>query len=91
RAPAADDARCATAGDCQNLTRAACSAHRTGLAVDIDLGHAPGSTIDSAGDVNRLFLSRTPAYRWLVTHAGRFGFVNYPFEPWHWEWTGEPP
>jgi zinc D-Ala-D-Ala carboxypeptidase len=21
----------------------------------------------------------------------RFGFVNYPFEPWHWEWTGEPP
>ncbi|MEO8811342.1 MAG: hypothetical protein ABI376_00320, partial [Caulobacteraceae bacterium] len=25
RAPAADDARCASAGDCQNLTRAACS------------------------------------------------------------------
>ena len=32
-----------------------------------------------------------PAYRWLVANADRFGFVNYPFEPWHWEWTGEPP
>ena len=24
-------------------------------------------------------------------NAGRFGFVNYAFEPWHWEWTGEAP
>ena len=37
------------------------------------------------------FMSRTPAYRWLVANADRFGFVHYPFEPWHWEWTGEAP
>jgi LAS superfamily LD-carboxypeptidase LdcB len=36
-------------------------------------------------------MSGTPAYRWLVANAGRFGFVNYVFEPWHWEWTGEAP
>jgi LAS superfamily LD-carboxypeptidase LdcB len=59
--------------------------------VDIDLGAAPGSRIDSSDDANRLYLSRTPVYRWLVRNADRFGFVNYPFEPWHWEWTGEPP
>jgi hypothetical protein len=26
----------------------------------------------------------------MVANAARFGFVNYPFEPWHWEWTGAP-
>ena len=36
--------------------------------------------------------SRTDSLRIsLVTRATRFGFVNYPFEPWHWEWTGEAP
>ena len=55
------------------------------------LGAAPGFTVDSSADANRLYQTRTPAYRWLVNNAGRFGFVNYPFEPWHWEWTGESP
>ena len=27
----------------------------------------------------------------LAVIAAAFGFVPYPFEPWHWEWTGEPP
>jgi LAS superfamily LD-carboxypeptidase LdcB len=91
RSPDADDARCAAEGDCQGVVRASCSAHRTGLALDIDLGAAPGERIDSADDANRLFISRSAPYRWLVANAGRFGFVPYPFEPWHWEWTGEPP
>jgi LAS superfamily LD-carboxypeptidase LdcB len=91
RSPDADAARCARDGDCQGVTRAACSAHRTGLAFDIDLGAAPGDRIDSADDANRLFISRGAAYRWLVRNAGRFGLVPYPFEPWHWEWTGESP
>lgn len=90
RDPAGDADRCAAAGDCGSVTRANCSAHRTGLAMDLDLGAAPGSRIDSADDANRLYQSRTAAYRWLVSNADRFGFVNYPFEPWHWEWTGEP-
>jgi hypothetical protein len=87
----ADAARCATEGNCQGIVRAVCSAHRTGLAMDIDLGAAPGHQIDSADDANRLFISRGAPYRWMVANAGRFGFVPYPFEPWHWEWTGEAP
>ena len=91
RSPEADDARCAGEGNCNNRVRSTCSAHRTGLALDLYVGQAPGLRPDSSADADRLFMSRTPAYRWLVANADRFGFVPYPFEPWHWEWTGEAP
>ena len=91
RDPAADAARCARERNCNGLQRATCSAHRTGLAMDVYVGQAPGLPPDSSADANRAFMSRTPAYRWLVDNADRFGFVPYPFEPWHWEWTGEAP
>src|SRR3989344_4684733 len=91
RSPAAGAARCQAEGNCDGIVRARCSAHRTGLAADIYVGQAPGYGPDSTADPNRLFMTRTATYRWLLAHAPRFGFVNYPFEPWHWEWTGEPP
>lgn len=92
RDPAADMADCTLKGDCDTPARAGtCSAHRTGLAMDLYLGAAPGSAPTSSDDANRLYESRTPAYLWLVANAARFGFTPYPFEPWHWEWTGEPP
>ena len=87
----ADAARCRAEGNCDGIVRARCSAHRTGLAADMYVGQAPGFGPDSSADPNRLFMTRTPTYRWLVANARRFGFVNYPFEPWHWEWTGESP
>jgi hypothetical protein len=90
RSPAYDAARCMREKNCQGLVRATCSAHRTGLAMDLYLGAAPGFAPDSSADANRLYLSRSPTYRWLVFNAWRFGFVNYVFEPWHWEWTGGP-
>ena len=90
RSPVSDAARCKYQKNCQGMVRAECSAHRTGLAVDLDVGHLPGLTADSSMDENRLYQSRTAVYRWLVRNAGRYGFVNYVFEPWHWEWTGEP-
>jgi hypothetical protein len=90
RDPADEAGRC-VGGACNRRERASCSAHRTGLALDLYLGAAPGYRPDSSADPNRLWMSRTPAYRWLVANAGRFGFLNYPFEPWHWEWTGEAP
>lgn len=90
RDPAADLARCAADGSCDNRRRTWCSAHRTGTAVDLYLGQAPGYGPDSTAFESRLYLSRTPAYRWLVLNAWRFGFVNYAYEPWHWEWTGDP-
>lgn len=91
RSPVADAARCAREGNCNGVVRARCSAHRTGLAMDIYVGRAPGYPPDSSADPNRRFMSQTPTYRWLLKNAHRYGFVNYPFEPWHWEWTGEEP
>jgi hypothetical protein len=90
RDPDADAARCAREGNCDGIRRASCSVHRTGLAVDLVVGNAPGHPVDSTNDVNRLYMSQTPAYRWLVQNAGRYGFVNYAFEPWHWEYVAEP-
>lgn len=91
RSPSADAARCLAEGNCDGIVRARCSAHRTGLAADLYVGQAPGFGPDSSADPNRLFMTRTATYSWLLANAGRFGFVNYPFEPWHWEWTGEAP
>ncbi|MDQ0463364.1 LAS superfamily LD-carboxypeptidase LdcB [Caulobacter ginsengisoli] len=88
RAPVDDDLRCLTEGNCDNIGRTTCSAHRTGLAVDIVVGARPGGRVDSAEDANRRFQSQTPAYRWLVRNARRYGFVPYVYEPWHWEWAG---
>ncbi len=88
RSPAYDAQRCAEQGNCDGVRRATCSAHRTGLAFDLVLdGVRP---VDSTADDVRLRLTRSPAYRWLLLNARRYGFMNYPFEPWHWEWTGEP-
>jgi len=90
RSPQTDAARCARDGNCQGVVRATCSAHLTGLAIDLYLGAAPGFGPDSSDDANRLSISRGAAYRWMVANARRFGFVPYGFEPWHWEWIGEP-
>lgn len=89
RGPTEEAARCARGG-CNSLTKARCSAHRTGTALDLFVGAAPGSVPESSDDANRRFQVATPAYRWLVAHADQFGFVPYAFEPWHWEWAGDP-
>jgi len=91
RSPVSDAARCKYEKNCQGSVRAECSAHRTGLAVDLNVGYAPGFKADDSSNENRLYQTRTPVYRWLVRNAAHFGFVNYVFEPWHWEWTGEAP
>lgn len=90
RDPVSDAADCAARGNCGGPEKANCSAHRTGTALDIVVGAAPGQRIDSSADSNRLAMSATPAYRWLVLNAARYGFLNYAFEPWHWEWVGDP-
>lgn len=87
RSPLENELRCFVQGGCDNVSRAPCSAHRTGLAFDIVVGSAPGGRVDSTENLNRLAQTQTPAYRWLVRNAHRYGFVNYVFEPWHWEWS----
>lgn len=60
------------------------SPHFTGRALDIYVG---GEAVDTK-DANRAFQVQTPAYRWLVKNAGKFGFKPYFYEPWHWEFVG---
>ena len=59
------------------------SPHFTGRALDIYVGGLPVDTKDS----NRAVQVNTPAYRWLVRNAERFGFRPYFYEPWHWEYV----
>jgi len=98
RDPEADAARCAASGNCDGVRRAVCSPHRTGTAVDLYVGQIVGLGVDNTSPASRLHMSRSATYRWLVRNAGRFGFVPYAFEPWHWEWVsptdgyaGSPP
>lgn len=88
RDPEADAARCAAEGNCDGLRRAVCSPHRTGTAVDLYVGQLDTLGVDNSSPASRLHMSRTATYRWLVDNAGRFGFVPYVYEPWHWEWVG---
>ena len=59
------------------------SPHFTGRALDLYVGGDPVDTKDS----NRALQVNTPAYRWLVRNAERFGFRPYFYEPWHWEYV----
>jgi D-alanyl-D-alanine carboxypeptidase len=59
------------------------SPHFTGRALDLYVG---GSPVDT-NDANRAIQVKTPAYRWLVRNAERFGFRPYFYEPWHWEYV----
>lgn len=59
------------------------SPHFTGRALDIYVGGEPVET----KDFNRAFQVQTPAYRWLVKNAAKFGFKPYFYEPWHWEYA----
>jgi LAS superfamily LD-carboxypeptidase LdcB len=59
------------------------SPHFTGRALDLYVG---GSPVDTK-DANRAIQVNTPAYRWLVRNAERFGFRPYFYEPWHWEYV----
>lgn len=61
------------------------SPHFTGCALDIYVGGEPVTTKDP----NRMIQIQTPAYKWLVKNAHRFGFYPYFYEPWHWEYVGK--
>ena len=88
RGPDEEAARCSRGGACGTVVKARCSAHRTGMALDMLLDGSPGAALDATDDANRARLVRSPAYGWLVANADRFGFVRYPYEPWHWEFAG---
>jgi hypothetical protein len=53
------------------------SMHERGLAIDFTY---QGRVISSRS---------SPAFQWLASHAGSYGFTNLPTEPWHWSTNGE--
>ena len=59
------------------------SPHFTGHALDLYVGGEPVTT----KDFNRAVQVQTPAYRWLVKNASKYGFYPYYYEPWHWEYV----
>ncbi|MGH8998206.1 MAG: M15 family metallopeptidase [Acidimicrobiia bacterium] len=65
---------------CQWVARPGTSAHQSGRAIDLWLGHPIESEHVDA-------LRQTAVWRWLVAHAVEFGFYPYDVEPWHWEYN----
>ena len=65
---------------CRWVARPGTSSHQSGRAVDCHLGYPIESEyVDD--------LRRTPAWKWLLANAERFGFYPYDLEPWHWEYN----
>ena len=65
---------------CLWVARPGTSAHQSGRAIDCHLGDPIESEYADG-------MRTHPTYRWLVTHAARFGFFTYDLEPWHWEYN----
>ena len=55
--------------------------HGTGRALDLNL--SVGGT--NSGDIAAQ--KKTKDYAWLLKNAVKYGFYNYPVEPWHWEFN----
>lgn len=65
---------------CLWVARPGTSAHQSGRAIDLHLGDPIESEYAEG-------MRTTAIYRWLVAHAGTFGFYPYDVEPWHWEYN----
>ena len=56
------------------------SEHQTGYAIDFVMSK-------SLTKENIPYLAKTPEFKWLSENANKFGFYNYPVEPWHWSYN----
>jgi len=50
--------------------------------------HQWGLAVDWSNARSLIASHRNPAWQWLSSNAGRFGFANLPSEPWHWSTNG---
>jgi hypothetical protein len=50
--------------------------------------HQMGIAMDLACDGTRINDHSNPCFVWLTNNAAKYGFKNYPREPWHWSVTG---
>jgi D-alanyl-D-alanine carboxypeptidase len=85
--------RATAAGDrAQSVAPPGHSEHATGYALDFAFRPRVNACPDAEACV-----AATPAFRWLVANAPRYGFeMSFPagnvqkvkWEPWHWRWVG---
>jgi D-alanyl-D-alanine carboxypeptidase len=76
-----------TINGCPNVWTAPSSSCRVPTAIPGRSLHEIGMAIDITSG-GRSLNSKSPAFKWLKTHADEYGFVNLPSEPWHWSITG---
>ncbi len=50
--------------------------------------HQWGLAVDWSNARSLITSHSNPAWQWLSSNAGRFGFANLPSEPWHWSTDG---
>ncbi len=50
--------------------------------------HQWGLAVDWSNARSLIANHSNPAWQWLSSNAGRFGFANLPSEPWHWSTSG---
>ncbi len=50
--------------------------------------HQWGLAVDWSNARSLITSHSNPAWQWLSSNAGRFGFANLPSEPWHWSTNG---
>jgi D-alanyl-D-alanine carboxypeptidase len=88
------DASVSAAERAASVAPAGYSEHATGYAIDFAVRPARGCPDAEA------CMAATPAARWLIANARRFGFeMSFPagntqrvkWEPWHWRWVGTSP
>jgi hypothetical protein len=50
--------------------------------------HQWGLAVDWSNARSLIASHNNAAWQWLSSNAGRFGFANFPSEPWHWSTNG---
>jgi D-alanyl-D-alanine carboxypeptidase len=77
-----------TTNGCPDIWTAPASSCRVPTAIPGRSLHEIGLAIDMTSGNKSISSRKSAAFKWLAAHAGKYGFVNLPSEPWHWSITG---
>ncbi|MBB2948963.1 D-alanyl-D-alanine carboxypeptidase [Actinoplanes lutulentus] len=77
-----------TANGCPDVWTAPASSCRVPTAIPGRSLHEVGLAIDMTADGKSMNTRKSAGFKWMAAHAGNYGFVNLPSEPWHWSITG---
>jgi D-alanyl-D-alanine carboxypeptidase len=77
-----------TSNGCPDIWTAPASSCKVPTAIPGRSLHEIGLAIDLTSGKKTISDRKSAAFKWLAAHAGKYGFVNLPSEPWHWSITG---